>query len=85
MAHGNDNDAGAPPAEVQGQAALLLAESLMHMLIERGLLSASHAIEVLDGATETTTEIRVNGFPRRDISPASTRYLDAIRASLERG
>lgn len=91
MPYDNDNGGGGGSGpdrhtgEVQGQAALLVAESLLHMLVERGILSGDDVIELLGWACETKMEIAVQGAERREIAEASIRYLDAIRASFARG
>lgn len=41
-----------------GQAALLLVESLMHALRERGIISREDFVEVVEGAAEVEHELR---------------------------
>lgn len=41
-----------PFGSSQGQAALLLAESLMHALVAKGVLTREDFIEVVEGAAE---------------------------------
>ncbi len=43
--------------DAHGQAALLLAESLIHMLVERGALSSADAVEVVQTAAEVKVEV----------------------------
>jgi hypothetical protein len=40
-----------------GQAALLLAESLIHMLVDQRILSLDQAVEVIQIAAEVKTEV----------------------------
>ena len=51
----------APPSKIEpdahGQAALLLAESLIHMLVDQGILSLDQAVEVIQIAAEVKTEV----------------------------
>ena len=58
----NDNEAGAPPPALplpdpHGHAALLLVESLIHGLIERGVLDADDAVEIIGTAENVQGEI----------------------------
>ena len=43
--------------DAHDQAALLLAESLIHMLVDRRILSLDQAVEVIQIAAEVKTEI----------------------------
>jgi hypothetical protein len=43
--------------DAHGQASLLLAESLIHMLVERKVLSLDQAVEVIQIAAEVKTEV----------------------------
>jgi hypothetical protein len=43
--------------DAHGQAALLLAESLVHMLVDQRILSLNQAIEVIQIAAEVKTEV----------------------------
>jgi hypothetical protein len=51
----------APPSKIEpdahGQAALLLAESLIHMLVDHRILSLDQAVEVIQIAAEVKTEV----------------------------
>jgi hypothetical protein len=51
----------APPSKIEpdahGQAALLLTESLIHMLVDHRILSLDQAVEVIQIATEVKTEV----------------------------
>ena len=58
--------------DAHGQAALLLAESLIHMLVDHRILSLDQAVEVIQIAAEVTAEAaaaageskaRMNEFP----------------------
>lgn len=51
----------------QGQAALLLVESLMHALVAKGALSREEFIEVVEGAAEVEAEfMTANASPPSD-------------------
>ena len=43
--------------DAHGQASLLLAESLIHMLVERKVLSLDQVVEVIQIAAEVKTEV----------------------------
>lgn len=66
--------------ESHGKAALLLVESLIHGLIERGTLTVVQAIEIIDAAVEVEDEIGLaSGNPREITVPS---LLTPIAASL---
>jgi hypothetical protein len=44
-------------ADRHGRAALLLVESLMHSLIDKGVITRGEAIDVIDIATEVEAEL----------------------------
>ena len=72
-----------PDPDPHGQAALLLAESTLHMLVERGLLTNADAITAVRVATDVKEEIveLANESPRA--SEASLRLLARITGSFE--
>lgn len=49
-----------PFGSSQGQAALLLTESLMHALVAKGVLTREDFIEVVEGAAEVEEELAVS-------------------------
>jgi hypothetical protein len=61
-----------PKPDPHGQAALLLAESLLHKLMERSVLSAADAIDVV----ETAAEVKLGLANEKDES------ADGIQASV---
>ena len=73
-----------PPAfpgdHAQGRAALLLAESLMHALVAKGIISREVFVEIVEGAAEVEREfVQSNGsYPaQRDgtlLSPLATAF-----------
>lgn len=87
-----DNEATPLPPRVplradpdpQGQAALLLVESLVHGLIRKSALSIREAVEIIDIAAEVAAEIAVEGEEPAAIATASVAALNAISASLRR-
>jgi hypothetical protein len=45
-----------PRPDPQGQVALLLCESLLHVLVEQGVISRDAALSVIEGVLELTQE-----------------------------
>ena len=66
-------------ADPQGQAALMLCESLVHVLVERGVISLREALEAVDTAAEA------KGGAGDDVDPRSLSLLRAIGSSLGTG
>lgn len=54
---GSGGVSGGPLGHSQGQAALLLVESLMHALLEKEVLSREEFIETVEGAAEVEHEL----------------------------
>ena len=44
------------PDYAHGQAALMLCESLLHLLVEEGVITKTKAIEAIDGVAELARE-----------------------------
>lgn len=83
----NDNDHvdGRPPRPIPdaaGQAALLLSESMLHVLVEKGLLSSADAFDIVDTAQEVTIELADGLGEASQIKGASLALLAAIARSL---
>lgn len=43
--------------DAQGQAALLLTESLIHTLVDKGILTAAEAVSTVESAAEVKVEV----------------------------
>lgn len=69
--------------EPAGYAALLLVESLLHGMIERGLLSVGDAIDITDVAAEVKAEIAEEIGDTPSTMRQSLVLLRAISASLK--
>lgn len=71
-------------ANAHGQSALLLVESLIHVLIEKKVISVSDAVEVV----ETAREVKLDSGPQQGESfrtqQKSLWLLEAISVSLQR-
>lgn len=71
-----------PEPDAHGEAALTLAEAMLHGLVEREIISVGDAIAIADSARDTQLAIADD---RRDPSkrhPYAVRLLAAIGASL---
>jgi hypothetical protein len=79
--------AGPPPNEpdAHGQAALLLAESTLHALIEASVLTVDEAIGVVTTAAEVKVEVATQAGESRTRMQESLNLLNRIRQSLSSG
>ena len=69
------------PVDPQGRVALMLCESVLHVLVEEGVLTKAKAIEAIETVVELTREIAEVGPP--DITNhAATHPLEAIAESF---
>lgn len=75
-------EAARPEPDAHGQAALLLVESLLHGLLEKGLLSNGEAIAIVTAAAEVKREIAATASEPRDTARHSLQLIDRIRATL---
>ena len=73
---------GGPP-DAHGRAALLLAESMLHALLDKGILRTDEAIAIMATATEAEEEMVANGDDPAAIGEESLALLAKIAASLE--
>lgn len=83
----NDNNPLPTPmaeqnGEPHGRVAMLLAESLIHGLIARSVLSIADAIEIVGIAAEVLEETSIEKGDTAETLAKSLAILDAIRASL---
>jgi hypothetical protein len=66
-----------------GQVAMMLCESLLHVLIEQGVLSRQQAIEAIEGIAELLAEAAEREFQAVNARAAAV-LLDTIRESFMR-
>lgn len=83
----NDNeklhaDAGVAAPDAHGQAALLLAESTLHGLIAKGVISTANAIEIVDVAAEVKEEVAADMGDTPSAMRKSLGLLKSIGVSL---
>jgi hypothetical protein len=69
--------------EAQGRAALLLVESLLHSLVEKGLLSTQDGMSVVEGAHEIAVEFSRSMSAMGDMDE-TVRILERLVDSLHR-
>ena len=72
-----------PLPDAQGQAALLLIESLIHSLLDNGALTKDQAIEALDSAMQVKEESADEGKEPARIMQKSLALLQSMRLSVE--
>lgn len=72
-----------PVGEAQGQAALLLIESLIHSLLDNGALTKAQAIEAIGSAFEVKEESAEDNKEAGRTLRQSLRLLSDMRASIE--
>ena len=80
----NDTSAGVPVLEpdAHGQAALLLAESTLHALVENATLTAAEAADVVRSAAEVKVEVAAFTGESRGRMQASLDLLNLITVSF---
>ena len=52
-----------PYSDPQGRIALMLCESLFHVLVEEGVITKAKAMEAIEGVAELTREMADSGNP----------------------
>ena len=65
------------PVDPQGRVALMLCESVLHVLVEEGVLTKEKAIEAIETVAELTREIAEAGL---DVPPGKIRRRAGIAA-----
>jgi hypothetical protein len=71
-----------PAPDPHGQAALLLVESLMHVLVEAGVLTIRQAVDAAVTAAEVKDDIADAGGEPKVLAELSRMLLVNIAASL---
>lgn len=72
-----------PSPNAQGQAALLLIESLIHSLLDNGALTKAQAIEAIESAAEVKEESAVEKKESERTLRKSLTLLANMRASID--
>jgi hypothetical protein len=79
--------AAGPPVIIEpdahGQAALLLTESLIHMLVDRGAITNTQAVEVVQVAAEVKVEVATSAGESAKRIKESLDLLAKMQSSFE--
>ena len=70
-----------PMSDPQGRVALMLCESLFHLLVEEGIITKAKAMETIEGVAELTREMTKAGNPPNP-SSIETDLVEAIAKSF---
>jgi hypothetical protein len=68
-------------SEPQGRVALMLCESLFHLLVEEGVITKAKALEAIEGIAELTREMAEIGPPDTG-NEAAAQLVEAIADSF---
>jgi hypothetical protein len=68
--------------ESYGKAALMLCESLLHLLVDENLIAKEKALEALEGVAELASE-RPGNEARAESKPDLASLVEAIAASFK--
>ena len=85
-ANENDNVGARPPTgepDAHGQAALMLAESILHILVDTRVLTNAQALDAVHTAQEIKAEVAALAGESRRRMQESLALLDRIGISLE--
>ena len=65
-----------PIPDPDGQVSLMLCESILHILVEEGVISNEKALEAIDGVVELGRENEIG--QRRSASRSAVQLIEAI-------
>lgn len=68
-----------PVSDPEGQVSLMLCESILHVLVEEGVIPKAKALEAIDGVVELARENEI-GRRRSDGRSAAQRYSSLKRS-----
>lgn len=85
----NDNRAVRPPApagepDAHGQAALILAETMLHALVDMKTMTTQQALDIVSSAEEIKTEVAGMSGESETRMQESLELLKRIGISIER-
>ncbi|MBC7769359.1 MAG: hypothetical protein H7124_11285 [Phycisphaerales bacterium] len=72
----------APEPDAQGQAALLLTESLIHTLVDKGLLTIADAVALVQSAAEVKVEVADEAGESKGRMRESLAFLSKMAGSF---
>jgi hypothetical protein len=64
------------------EIALMLCESLIHLLVEEGVIAKHKAIETIEGVAELASEMAANESASADRKPNAAAVVETIAESL---
>jgi len=64
------------------EIALMLCESLIHLLVEEGVIAKYKAIEAIEGVAELASEMAANGSAPAGWKPNAAAVVETIAESL---
>ena len=70
-----------PPSDPQGRVALMLCESVLHVLVEEGVLTKTKAIEAIKTVLELTRDV-AEAAPLENTNQAAISLVEAIAESF---
>ena len=70
-----------PPSDPQGRVALMLCESILHVLVEEGILTKTKAMEAIETVLELTRDA-AEVEPHDNTSQAAISLVEAIAESF---
>ena len=70
-----------PPSDPQGRVALMLCESVLHVLVEESVLTKTKAMEAIETVLELTRDA-AEAAPLDDVSTATINLVEAIADSF---
>ncbi|MCP3735739.1 hypothetical protein M9979_12730 [Sphingomonas sp. RP10(2022)] len=78
----------APPPDAQGQAALLLVESLIHALVGRSVMTLEEGVEIVQTAIDVQVDVAraagAAGAPMWQAHALLTRVAETLRIDIAR-
>ncbi len=72
-----------PEPDAYGQAALMLAESILHALVDKATFSSSEGVTIVEVAQEVKAELAANTGESEGRLQESLRLLSAIKLSFQ--
>ena len=70
-----------PAPDPGGQVSLMLCESILHLLVEEGVIPKAKALEAINGVVELVREIDQTG-KRPAANRSATSHIEAIAESF---
>jgi hypothetical protein len=79
---GPDGERVMQSAEPNGKVALMLCESLIHLLVEEGVLAKQKALEIIESVAELAREV-AEDETTPDVKPNAAAIAETIAASFK--